>query len=171
VKQQFKPGDKLLVRLKDDKAMWVETTVHTARLVAPDGQTWRHDRYHLDDAIMGYTVYVESEQPFQYGKYGVDVSEHTHYIEAAGPNRHRSCWTGDVEITERHELQLYCYDFELDGTDTDAVAHLTGGTRLGTPEQGTEHATFSTLAIDGRPGSRVSINALRLMHLGITLGQ
>lgn len=167
MKRQFKPGDKLLVRLKEDDAEWAEAVVHTARLVAPGGDTWRHDRYQIGDAIMGYTVYAESEQPFRHGRYGIDINESTHYIEAAGANPYRPCWSGEVEISERHELQLLCYDFELDGTDNDALAHLSGAGRLGLPEKGTEHAGFATLTVQARPGSRVSINVLRLMRLGI----
>lgn len=161
MKQQFKPGDTVMVRSKDKPTdRWARGMVYAARLVAPTGDPWRNDRYSVDEAVMGYTL-VNEGTDMRYGGSGVEVNEKTHDIEPGTPNPYRPCWHGDVEVTEIHELQLFCHDFGLDGTDTDLIAQLEGA-QLST-EQGTEHAGHARIVVPVGSRARVSFNVLHLM--------
>lgn len=165
MKQQFTVGANIMAREKENKqGKWAECTVYATRLVAPDGNPWRPDRYSVEEAVMGYTVFNEASE-LRYGNFGVEINELTHFIAAAGRNPYRPCWDGDVEITELHELQLFLHDFDLDGTDTDIIAQANAGRLSGT--LGTDHDQHARLLIEPRSGSRISINVLRLMHLPV----
>jgi hypothetical protein len=161
MKQRFNTGDEVLVRSKNEPAArWAQGTVYKTWLVAPDGSQWRHDRYRVDESIMGYTLVNEKTDP-RYGTYGVEVTEKDFYVEAAAPNPYRPCWNGNVEVTQIHELQLFVHDFGLDGTDTDLIAALEGA-QLST-DLGTEHAGHARIVVPIASRARVSFNVLRLM--------
>lgn len=164
MKQRFTVGAHIMARDKNDpKAKWGEATVYGTKLMAPDGTSWRHYKHTVEEAIMQYRVFTPSMEE-RFGAYGMDIDEHRYWIEAAGPKPHRSCWDGDVEITELHELQLFLIDFELDGTDTDLMADIERG-RLSN-ELGTDHDGHARIVVEPRRGSRITINTLRLMQLG-----
>lgn len=164
MKQRFTVGAHVMARQKNEtKAKWGEATVYATKLMAPDGTPWRHDKHTIEEAIMQYRVFTPSTEE-RFGSYGMDIDEHRFWIESAGPKPHRSCWDGDVEITELHELQLFLIDFELDGTDSDIIAQFEQG-RLAN-KLGTNHAEHARLVIEPRRGSRITINTLHLMQLG-----
>lgn len=165
MKQRFTVGAQIMAReKKDPNGKWGEATVLGTKLLAPDATPWRHTEHSVENAVMQYTVFTPTTD-VKYGTYGIDINEHEHWIEAAGAKPHRPCWDGDVEITEKHELQLFLIDFGLDGTDTDIVTELTRGYLAN--EMGTDHDGHSRIVIEPRSGSRITINTLRLMQMGV----
>lgn len=166
MKQRFAEGTPIMFRKKDDpKAKWTQGTVCSTRLVAPDGAVWRPYNHAIEDAIMGYNVFNPDDRTTWTGNFGVPIDEFEYYIEAAGRNPRRSCWQGDVEITEVHELQLLAYDLGLDENDTDIGVRL-DGSRLSC-EENTNWADRATLVVSTHEGSRIAINVLRLMLMAI----
>jgi hypothetical protein len=164
MKQRFTVGAHIMARDKNDpKAKWGTATVFATQLLAPDGTPWRHDEYTVEEAIMQYKVFTPSTK-VEYGRYGMEVDEHRFWIETAGPKPYRSCWDGEVEIMELHELQLFLIDFDLDGTDTDLMADIERGRLSST--LGTDHDGHARIVVEPRRGSRITINTLRLMQLG-----
>jgi hypothetical protein len=53
------------------------------------------------------------------------VPEHQ-VILKAGRDPYRACWSGVVELTHVWQHQLFAYDFEVDGNDTEVVAAVRG---------------------------------------------
>lgn len=170
MKHAWHVGDRVLIHPGERYPQWFAVTIIKIELTGSNGGPYQFgDR----DGARVYTFQgPEKEFRDAYGrrKDTVSFNESEVRIVSARRNPWRDCWRGgDIELTDRSEVQLFCYDFGLDGTDNEMRARIEG-TFVSGPS-GTDHAQHAMVVFDlsaeTMSQTRVSVNLWRLLDFGV----
>lgn len=156
-------GTKVLVRLKDDKAMWGRSVLVGQRLATETNGVWRPGKPNKNILRFGSE---DANEPSWSASSELDAD--SVLVVTRQPDPYRADWTGEVHLRHRHQLQLFMYDFDLGGLDTDIIADIEGA-RVCSDEMCSDcenHATVKMHVPQGRPGLTVTMNLWLALDLG-----
>lgn len=161
-RQSFNVGQEVLMRAKENGNQWLRVEITGIRLISAGGG--RYQRGEPTDLEFSYRAgngpgYHSPDKTFR---------ESEAFIVHAVPDPHRDCWKGSPELTRQHEMQLFFYDFGLDGADSAITASITGKFVSGPSGTDFDHHAKVVFDLSGEMiDSKVSVNLWRLIDFGV----
>jgi len=161
-RQPFSVGQKVLARKKETGSQWARVEITAIRLVAAGGGKYQSGK----PSELEFSLRPEDETD----RWRTDTTWRASEIVMvdAARDRYRDCWKRSPELTEQYEIQLFCYDFGLDGTDSAVTAGISGEFVSGPNGTDFDHHAKVVFDLSGEMiDSKVSVNLWRLIDFAV----